>query len=92
MIIYFSDSGNEHHGNLNEWPYVVIGGCGGRLKLPGRYVQYPSYGNQGHGTIGNWWTTLLNAYGNPIEHYGNLDLDLKKNGVKQQGALAELIA
>ena len=43
-IVYFSDSGNEHHGNLNEWPYLVIGGCGGRLKLPGRYIQFPQYG------------------------------------------------
>tara|TARA_B110000305_G_scaffold209509_1_gene242481 strand:- start:8152 stop:8826 length:675 start_codon:yes stop_codon:yes gene_type:complete len=91
-IIYLSDSGNGHHGNLNNWPYIVIGGSGGRLKIAGRYIQYPSYGAEGHKTIGNWWTTLLNAFGNPIDHYGNLDLNLKKNGVAQTGALSELIA
>ncbi len=90
-IIYFSDSGNEHHGNLNEWPYLVIGGCGGRLKIPGRYIQFPEYGKPGHGTIGNWWTTLLNAFGNPIKHYGNLDLTLQKNGVPQSGPLTKLL-
>ena len=91
-IIYLSDSGNEHHGNLTEWPYLVIGGTGGRLNIAGRYVRYPKYGADGHRTIGNWWTTWLNAFGNPIEHYGNLDLELQKNGMPQQGPLAELMA
>ena len=90
-IIYLSDSGNEHHGNLHEWPYMVIGGSGGRLNIAGRYIQFPKYGSEGHKTIGNWWTTLLNAFGNPIEHYGNLDLNLKKNGLPQEGALTELM-
>lgn len=91
-IIYLSDSGNEHHGNLTEWPYLVVGGNGGRLNIAGRYIQYPEYGADGHRTIGNWWTTWLNAYGNPIEHYGNLDLNLQKNGLPQKGALAELMS
>ncbi|MGI9239797.1 MAG: DUF1552 domain-containing protein [Verrucomicrobiales bacterium] len=91
-IIYFSDSGNEHHGNLNEWPYLVLGGSGGKMKLAGRYVRYPQYGSPGHKTIGNWWTTWLNAFGNPLEHYGNLDLNLQKNGIAQSGALPELMA
>ena len=91
-IIYLSDSGNGHHGNLNEWPYIVLGGSGGRMKIAGRYIQYPGYGADGHKTIGNWWTTLLNAFGNPVDHYGNLDLNLKKNGLPQTGALTELMA
>ena len=90
-IIYFSDAGNEHHANLNEWPYLVIGGSGGKMKLAGRYIRYPDYGQQGHKTIGNWWTTWLNAFGNPVEHYGNLDLNLQKNGIEQSGALPELM-
>ncbi|MEQ8786816.1 MAG: DUF1552 domain-containing protein [Pirellulaceae bacterium] len=90
-IVYFSDSGNEHHGDLSQWPYVVVGGCGGRLKLAGRYVQLPEYGQAGHRTIGNWWTTLLSAHGAPIEHFGDLDLTLKKNGVPQTGPITELL-
>lgn len=91
-ILYFSDSGNEHHGNLVEWPYLVVGGSGGRMKVAGRYIRYPEYGAEGHKTVGNWWTTWLNAFGNPVEHFGNLDLDLQKNGVPQSGALPDLIA
>lgn len=91
-ILYFSDSGNEHHGNLSEWPYLVLGGSGGRMQLSGRYIRYPKYGQDGHKTIGNWWTTWLNAFGNPVQHYGNLDLELQKNGLPQSGALKELMA
>ena len=90
-ILYFSDSGNEHHGNLMEWPYLVLGGSGGRMKLGGRYIRYPKYGAENHRTIGNWWTTWLNAFGNPVKHYGNLDLELQKNGMSQKGALTELM-
>ena len=91
-IIYMSDSGNEHHGNLSEWPYVVLGGCGGRLTLPGQYVKFPGYGQNGHATIGQWWTTMLNAFGNPVEHFGNMDLALQKNGMEQSGAISQLLS
>ena len=91
MIVYFSDSANKHHGDCLEWPYVVIGGCSGKLNIPGRYIRYAKYGEKDCRTIGNWWTTLLNAFGNPVEHYGNEDLVLKQNGSSWRGPLAELI-
>ena len=91
MIVFFSDSANKHHGDCLEWPYVVLGGCGGKLNIPGRYIRYPKYGEDGCRTIGNWWTTLLNAFGNPIEHYGNEDLVLKQNGSSYRGSLSELM-
>ncbi|MDA9858671.1 DUF1552 domain-containing protein [Rubripirellula sp.] len=91
MIIFFSDSANKHHGDCVEWPYVVLGGCGGKLNIPGRYIRFPKYGDPGCRTIGNWWTTLLNAFGNPMEHYGNEDLVLKQNGGSYRGPLNELI-
>ena len=91
MIIFLSDSADKHHGTCEEWPYVIIGGGGGKLKLPGRYLRYPKYGEQGCRTIGDWWTTLLNAYGNPIEYYGNEDLVLKRAGTSHAGPLEELI-
>lgn len=92
LIFYFSDSGNEHHGNLNEWPFLVLGGGGGKLNLQGKFIQFPGYGNDGHRTIGNWYTTLLNAFGNPIKHFGNEDLHLKKNGFEQLGPIPELLS
>lgn len=92
MIIYLSDSSNKHHGDCLEWPYIIVGGCSGKLKIPGRYIRYPKYGDVGCRTIGDWWTTLLNAYGNSIKYYGNEDLELKQNGMSHAGPLAELIA
>lgn len=92
MIIYLSDSSNKHHGDCLEWPYIIVGGCSGKLNIPGRYIRYPKYGDKGCRTIGDWWTTLLNAYGNPIKYYGNEDLELKQGGLSHAGPLAELIS
>ena len=36
------------------------------------------HATEGHKTIGNWYTTLLNAQGNPIKHYGDLDLEMSR--------------
>jgi len=91
MIIYMSDSGDAHHGQLKQWPLIVLGGCAGKMKLPGKYIQVPEYGKPGHHTLGNWWTSVLNAYGDPIKHYGNLDLTLKQNGFDQEGPISALI-
>ena len=44
-------------------------------------------GSEGHKTLSNWYTTLLNAYGNPIEHYGDLDLKMQRNRLPQTGAI-----
>ena len=90
MIIFLSDSSDNHHGSGMEWPYLIVGGGGGKLKLPGRYLRYPKYGETECRTIGDWWTTLLNAYGNPIKYYGNEDLVLKQNGCSHAGPLEEL--
>lgn len=92
MIVFLSDSGDAHHGSCFQWPYVVVGGCSGRLRLPGRYLRFPEYGQPGCRTIADWWTTVLNAHGNPVEFFGNEDLLLKQNGVSHAGPLTELLA
>lgn len=92
MIVYISPAGDRHHGKMDSWPMVILGGCGGRMKLPGRYLQFPGYGQTGHKTIGNWWTSVLNAFGNPIEHYGDFDPGLMKGGFDQEGPIPEIIA
>ena len=91
MIIYMSPSGDRHHGKLDSWPMVIVGGCGNKMKLPGQYIQFPTYGAKNHKTIGNWWTSVLNAYGNPIQHYGDFDPALIKGGFNQKGPLPEII-
>lgn len=73
MVFYFPDSGETHHSHGTEFPFVVMAGDNARLNLGRRYVRLPYWGNEGHKTLGNLYTTLLNAYGNPIKHYGVLD-------------------
>jgi len=91
MIVYLSDAGEAHHGALHEWPFLILGGCGGRLNIPGNYIRMPDYGLPGHGTIGNFYTSILNAYGDHIEHFGDPDFELEREGLPQRGPVSSLI-
>ena len=86
-IIYMPETGAGHHGPDNEAPMVLLTGKNSKLDLAGRYVRLPFHGTEGHKTLSNWYTTLLNAYGNPVEHYGDLDLTMQRNRLKQTGAI-----
>ena len=89
MIIYLSDTGEAHHSQRREWPFVVVGGTNMKLKTAGRYLRYPDYGSKGHKTIGNWYNTLLRASGAPHQdHFGQLDPNLRDLDLK--GPLQEL--
>ena len=77
MLFYFPDSGETHHSHGWEYPFIVMAGRNARLDLGRRYIRLPYHGREGHKTLGNWYTSILNAYGNPIEHYGDFDLSLK---------------
>lgn len=76
LLFYFPDNGETHHSHGTEWPFLVLGGANRRLNLGRRYIRLPGYAQPGHKTLGNWYTTILNAYGNPVEHYGALDVGL----------------
>jgi len=91
MIVYLSDAGEAHHGALHEWPFLVVGGCGGKLAIPGHYIRMPDYGQAGHRTIGNLYTSILNAYGDPVAHFGDPDFELERGGVPQRGPVGFLI-
>ncbi len=67
---------------------VVIGNIGGKLKT-GRYVDYPGYGNNGHRTISNMYTTLLQLAGSSRTFFGQPDPALKD--LDQHGSLEELL-
>jgi hypothetical protein len=89
MIVYLSCAGGQHHDGQRDWPFVLVGGINRKLKT-GRYIQYPSYQNPGHRTIGNLYMNLMQAAGLPTEdHFGQLDAQLKDLDLK--GPLSELI-
>lgn len=52
MIVYMSCSSGDHHCAGHDWPLVLLGGMGRKLKT-GRYIEYPKYGDKGHRTVGN---------------------------------------
>ncbi|MFO0867040.1 MAG: DUF1552 domain-containing protein [Gemmataceae bacterium] len=92
MLFYFPDNGETHHSSGVEWPFLVFSGRNSRLNIASRYIRLPTYGQEGHKTLGNWYTTILNAYGNPIGHYGDLDLALERMRVNQRGPIREFLA
>ncbi|MEZ0265210.1 MAG: DUF1552 domain-containing protein [Phycisphaerae bacterium] len=92
VLFYFPDNGETHHSTGVEWPFVVLSGRNAKLDIAGRYVRLPYWGKEGHKTLGNWYTTILNAYGNPINHYGDLDLGLNKFVATQTGPIRQFMA
>jgi len=88
MIFYFPNSGETHHAQGTEFPFVVLSGANTKLALGNRYVRLPYWGKPGHKTLGNFYTSILNAYGNPIKHYGDPDTSLKQ---EQTGPIKEFM-
>ena len=86
-LIYMPEPGAGHHGPDTEAPMVLMTGKNSKIDVAGRYIRLPFHGTEGHKTLSNWYTTLLNAYGNPIEHYGDLDLKMQRNRLPQTGAI-----
>ena len=91
-IIYLPETGAGHHSPDTEAPMVVMTGKNSKLDIAGRYIRLPFHGTEGHKTLSNWYTTLLNAYGNPIKHYGDLDLVMQRNRLDQIGAIQRFLA
>lgn len=92
MLFYFADNGETHHSNGHEWPFMVFSGRNAKLDIAGRYIRLPKHGEVGHKTLGNWYTTILNAYGNPIKHFGDLDMALESKKLPQVGPITEFTA
>jgi hypothetical protein len=89
MLLYFPDNGETHHSHGTEWPFIVLSGKNARMDLVGKYIRLPHYGKEGHKTLGNWYTSILNAYGNPVEHYGAIDTGLTH--MDQKGAIKQFL-
>ncbi len=91
MIMYFPENGETHHGSGVEEPFVIISGKNSNLNMAGKYIRLPFHATEGHQTLGNWYTTLLNAHGNPIKHYGDPDAEMARLKFPQEGAIKQFI-
>ena len=89
LIVYMSDSAEGHHPVNQEWPFVLIGDLGGRLKLGDRYLRYPWYGKPGHQTIASLYLSLLEGVGERRQTFGLHDSGLKD--LNQDGPLKEIL-
>ncbi|MBM3994180.1 MAG: DUF1552 domain-containing protein [Planctomycetes bacterium] len=89
VIVYLSDSADGHHPSCYQWPVVLMGNLGGRLRTGGRFIDYPAYGNAGHRTLANLYCTLLHAAGRPRDRFGVTDPGLRD--LDQSGPLQELL-
>ena len=90
LIVYMSCAGGDHHGGQADWPFVLLGGMGGKLKM-GRYLEFPKYREAGHRTIANLYLSFMHAAGMPApETFGQPDSNLKH--LDLTGPLAELMA
>jgi len=92
MLCYFPDNGETHHSSGIEWPFLILSGKNTKLNIAGRYIRLPFWGKEGHQTLGNWYTTILNSYGNPIKHFGDLDLGLSKYVANQTGPIKRFMS
>ena len=90
LIIWMSDSAEEHHGQGMQWPMVLVGNLGGRLKTAARFLQFPKYGDKGHRTMSNFYLSLLHAVGDKREKFGDPDLALQD--IHTSGPLTEILA
>ena len=88
-IIYMSDSAESHHSRCFDWPMLVLGDLGGRLKTRGRLLCLPKYAAKGHKTTANFFLTLLEAAGAPRKSFGVADPGLKD--VDTSGPISELL-
>lgn len=90
LIIYLSDSAEEHHGTGGQWPMILVGNLGGRLKTAGRFLQFPGYNKAGHRTMANFFLSLLQAVGDKREKFGEPDRELAD--INTAGPLTEILA
>jgi hypothetical protein len=90
LIVWMSDAAESHHGTGLDWPMVLVGTMGGRLKQPGRWLEFPGYQKAGHKTLQSFYLALLHAVGDKRESFGEPDNDLKD--MKIGGPLSEILA
>ena len=90
-FIYMPESGAGHHDPQNQMPIVIMAGKNSKLYMNGRYTRLPFHAMEGRKTLGNWYTTLLNAYGNPMNHYGDHDLTMSRKKMPQLVHIKQLM-
>ena len=90
VFVYTSDNGETHHSSGVNYPVLLLGNLGGRLKsrryfAPGNDEKLDRAKSE-YTRLGDLWATLLTAAGQPCEQFG-----IPVNGIAHQ-PLASLLA
>ena len=103
LVVFTSDSANRQHSHGENWPFVLLGNLGGRIKT-GQLVVYPikldNPLNDGkpyrvmtaaadNPVINSLYNTILHAVGDPREHFNLVGPD--RQNARLAGPLRELL-
>jgi len=104
LVVFTSDSANRQHTHGENWPFVLLGNLGGRIKT-GRFVCYPiakdspTYSGTpnrhmtaaaDNPTINALYNTILHAVGDTRDHFNLMAADRSNRSLS--GPLPELLA
>ncbi|MEM7395228.1 MAG: hypothetical protein AAF492_23085, partial [Verrucomicrobiota bacterium] len=85
LIVYGSNNADKQHTNGANWPFVLLGNCGGSIKT-GQFTQI-----QGKRPINALYSTLLHAVGSPVDRF-NMDKRAAENYDTRVGPIEQLLA
>lgn len=85
LIVYTSNNADRQHTAGTNWPFMLLGNCGGAVKM-GEFTQL-----DGSRPINAMYTTLLHAIGAPCDRF-NMDQNLASKFDRGVGPIEELLA
>ncbi len=85
LIVYTSNNADKQHTNGQTWPFMLLGNCGGAIKM-GQFTQL-----NGKRPINAMYTTLLHAIGAPVDRF-NMDENMAGKFDSGIGPIEELLA
>ena len=99
LVVFMSDSAETQHSAAGNWPFVLLGNLGGRIRT-NQIVLYPmrerniaggvgGVGMAGNPTINTLYNTLLHAVGDPRPHFNLVGAD--RENPTLAGPLRELL-
>jgi hypothetical protein len=85
LIVYTSNNAEKQHTNGANWPFILLGNCGGSIKT-GQMTQL-----DGKRPINALYATLLHAIGAPCDRF-NMDKNIAGMHDPKVGPIEELLA
>ena len=84
LIVYSSNNADKQHTGGQNWPFILLGNCAGRIKT-GQFTQL-----NGKRPINALYATLLHAIGAPRDRF-NMDKATASKLDSETGPIAELL-